>query len=86
MPQLIKAPEQAALLSCTVRTLRSRVAKGIIPAIKLPGKTFSNGRWNIDRGELLFDPDAVNGALLKYAINQPRPPKRRAVRLTEEAR
>jgi hypothetical protein len=61
------------------------VAAGIVPAIKLPGKCFSNGRWNIDRGELLFDPEAVAAALAKFAVNAPRQPKRRAGRFQHEA-
>jgi len=81
MHELIKAAEQAKRLSCSTRTLRTWVSNGLVPAVKLPGKTFSNGHHRISRGLLLFDPEAVALALSRYAINSPRPPKRRAGRL-----
>lgn len=80
--QLIKAPELSKRLSCSTRTLRAWVAAGYVPAVKMPGATFSNGSHTINRGTLLFDPEAVAVALARYAVNAPRQPKRRAGRIT----
>jgi hypothetical protein len=73
----------AAQLGIAPRTLREWCRLGYVPHFKLPGKSFSNGEHEINRGTLLFDPEQVFCALAKFAVNQPRPPKRRAVRLTE---
>ena len=81
MPQLVKLKQMAEQLSSAPRTVRNYVRDGIIPAYKMPGKKFSNGHHEIARGVLLFDPEAVALALSRYAINQPRPPRRRAGRL-----
>ena len=85
MQKLITAAEQAKLLAVSTRTLRGYVANGIVPAVKLPGATFSNGHHQINRGTLRFDPDAVTAALTKFCVNTPRQPKRRAGRIGDTA-
>jgi hypothetical protein len=85
MKNFANVNEMAQSLGKTPRTIRSWVKAGILPCYKLPGARFSNGHHKIDRGALLFDADAVFAALQKFAVNAPKPPRRRAGRIGEQA-
>ena len=66
-------PHESKRLRVCVRSLATLVAERKIPHLKI-GKL------------VLFDPVAVDAALVKFQVGAPRPPKRRAGRIATPAK